>query len=90
MHRHLSSARRLCSAEPLSRRRTGSTLFQRTAGHAGKLAYKTVGDLAVNRQPALAFKLLDRGARIRIKNAGRLDLAEAKIGERPLYGRDAL
>ena len=51
---------------------------------------KTVGDLAVNRQPALAFKLLDRGARIRIKNAGRLDLAEAKIGERPLYGRDAL
>ena len=65
-------------------------LFQLTAGHAGELAHKTVGDLAVNRQPALALELLDRGARIGIENAGRLDLAETKIGERPLHGRDAL
>ena len=65
-------------------------LFQLTAGHAGEFAHKTVGDLAVNRQPALAFELLDRGSRIRIENAGRLDLAEAKIGECPLHGRDAL
>jgi len=65
-------------------------LFQRTAGHAGELAHKTVGNLAVNRQPALAFKLLDRGSRIRIENTRRLDLTETEIGERPLYGSDPL
>src|SRR6476661_8962592 len=80
----------LCAREPLSRKRTGSTLFQRTAGHAGELAHETVGDLAVNRQPALAFELLDCGSRVGIENAGRLDLAEAKIGKCPLHGRDAL
>ena len=60
-------------------------LFQRTAGDRGELADQPIGDLAGDRQAAGALEALDRRLGVRIDDAGRLDLAVAEVGQRPLY-----